>query len=343
MARNIVICLDGTWDTLSTDPENLTNVHFLSVVAGYRPDVPGMKDQECYYDDGVGAGPLIFDRYLNGALGKGVFTQARRAWDHIRRNNRAGDRIFIFGFSRGAFAARHLASMLTHCGIGRSVGQETESDFRKWLTVAGTPVAHPKAEVEFLGLFDCVPANQILLALNRKYQLNSPDLENGIKHVRHALARDERRWSFKPLVFRQNADHETFQQVIFPGFHRDVGGGGKSNEGLARIPLWWMMREAYGVGLDFNIVSCRLHRAGNNTFIGDLDPSSKSQCSDYLTTRLGIKHMRNRDPDFAALSIAPELLEMDICPRCEKEMFDVLATPKYRQRTAEILGKSQIF
>jgi len=339
MARNIVICLDGTWDTLSTDSENLTNIHFLSTVAGYRSDAPGMKDQECYYDDGVGAGPLVIDRFINAALGKGVFTQARRAWDYIRRNNRTGDRIFIFGFSRGAFAARHLASMLTHCGIGRSVGAETENDFRGWLTLVGSPVAQPKAEVEFLGLFDCVPANQILLALNRKFQLNSLDLENGIKHVRQALARDERRWSFKPLVFRGNKHHETFEQVVFPGFHRDVGGGGKSNNGLARIPLWWMMREAYGVGLDFNIIGCDMHRAGNNTFVGNLDPSSEPQCSDYLTTRLGIKHVRYTDPNFAVLTNATELLEMDICPRCGKEMFDVLATPYYRGRMKEMLIK----
>ncbi len=341
MVKNIVICLDGTWDTLSADPEYLTNVHFISEVVGYSSDVPGMKYQQCYYTKGVGSGSPFVDRFVNGAFGRGVFEQARDAWDYIRNNNNPGDRIFIFGFSRGAFAARHLASMLTHCGIGKSIGATTENNFRRWETLVGTPVVQPKAEVEFLGLFDCVPANQVLLALNRKYHLNSPKLENGIKHVRHALARDERRWSFKPIVFEEYEHHKTFKQVVFPGFHRDVGGGGKSNEGLAKIPLWWMMREAYEVGLDFSIVNCRMHRAGNNTFVGSLDPSSKPQCSDYLTTRLGIKHIRNNTQDFAALSIAPQLHEMDICPRCEKDMFEVFSIPYYKQRMEKILCNSK--
>lgn len=333
MARNIVLCLDGTWDSLDRDSEGFTNVAFIRDVARFDPDHPNMKDQLVEYVRGVGAGAWMIDRFLMGGFGKGVFLQARDAWRFLQDNHRTGDKIYIFGFSRGAYAARQLASMLTRMGIPRGKYQQIEQGFREWLAVAGTPFSGPpKVGVEFLGLFDCVPANQVFVHLQGTHRLNSPDLEPGIRHFRHALAAAERRWSFKPLVFRDNGYHQSFQQVVFPGFHRDVGGGGKSNDALASYPLWWMMREAYGAGLDFNTISCRLHRAGNSQFMRHIDPDAPPVPSDYLTTRLGIRHVRSKSADFAALSPAPELIDLADCPRgCNRPMFNVHLTPLYQR------------
>jgi len=235
--KNLVICLDGTFNGMHTVSPHTTNIAFIADAAGDTDSGnPQMPNQVVHYEDGVGVGSLVFDKYISGAFGYGVFTQARRAWKFIKLNYQIGDKIFIFGFSRGAYAAKQLASMIVHCGVGNTLYDNLESDYRAWFKLAGTHVESPRQMVEFLGLFDCVPGNRFTGNSADRARLNSPDLEAGIKHFRHALARDERRWSFSPIVFRPNTATESFQQIVFPGFHCDVGGGGYRPRGYRRSP-----------------------------------------------------------------------------------------------------------
>lgn len=322
--RNLVVCLDGTWDGVHGEPEQLTNVNFIARSAAFDATNGEMPEQYIHYEDGIGVRALIIDKYIMGALGKGVFQQARSAWNFLRLNYRSDDRIFIFGFSRGAYAARQLASMLVHCGVQNTTYQYLEQDYRAWRKLAGTSVTHPKVEVEFLGLFDCVPANQFVGTKGDKANLSTPYLEKGIKHFRHALAMHERRWSFRPLVFKDCGHHASFEQLVFPGYHRDIGGGGPSSEGLATIPMWWIMREAYGLGMGFRMLRCKSgHREGDGTFVGNVDRTAKPVVSDYLTTKYipWIRHVRPADPDFGAVPIAPGFDNMAKCPKCGLDMF----------------------
>ena len=105
-------------------------------------------------------------------------------------------------------------------------------------------------EVHFLGLFDCVPGNRLYTLRDRNDVLNSPILESRIRHFRHAVSSSERRWSFKPIAFRPRPQL-SFSQCWFPGSHSDVGGGTGVSEGLSRFSLWWMLREAFGLGFAF--------------------------------------------------------------------------------------------
>ena len=323
-ARNLVVCLDGTWDGVHGEPEQLTNINFIARSATFDGTNGEMPDQLVHYEDGIGVRSLIFDKYIMGALGKGVFGQARSAWNFVRLNYRPGDRIFIFGFSRGAYAARQLASMLVHCGAQNTTYEFLEQDYRAWRKVAGTPVKNPKVEVEFLGLFDCVPANQFVGTTADKANLNTPYLENGIKNFRHALAMHERRWSFRPIVFKDCRQHASFKQLVFPGYHRDIGGGGPSSEGLATVPMWWIMREAYELDMGFRMFRCKSkHSEGNATFAGDVNRRPTPVISDYLTTKYiwWLRHVRPADPDFAMVPIAPIFDEMSVCPKCKLDMF----------------------
>ena len=255
-----------------------------------------------------------------------MFETARMAWEFIAGNFVQGDKIFIFGFSRGAFAARHLAGMIVRYGLHGWSG-EMETIFRDWLVDVSKPCTLVKQTVDFLGLFDCVPGNQFFVWRDQSSHLNSPILEPGIQCVRHAVAMNELRWSFKPLIFC-NCNSIDFAQHWFPGCHSDVGGGDKVAIGLSSFSQWWMMREAYGKGLDFSNISCPHYRNSHAmSVLSSVDPSENPVCTNYLTTRLGLRLDRAKDATINS-NIKPPLkfYDLDVCPRCNHEMFDIFLT-----------------
>lgn len=179
MSRNIIVGLDGTWRNAASTTGVQTNIH--AIVHSATPENQ-IKD----YRPGVGAHLGWLGTRINGMTGKGVFQTARVAWQWIALNFIAGDRIFIFGFSREAFAARHLAGMIVRHGLHGWQG-DIEQEFRGWLATVAMPIKSVRQEVHFLGLFDCVPGNQLYVARGRVVALNAPRLERGILHFRHAV------------------------------------------------------------------------------------------------------------------------------------------------------------
>lgn len=114
MPRNIVLCLDGTWNKPGQKDlgvETKTNVRKLFEALADRPD------QTSEYFPGVGTDPG--EKVSGGAFGWGLFDQIKDGYRSLRRDFTPGDRIYIFGFSRGAFSARSLAGMILRCGIVR--------------------------------------------------------------------------------------------------------------------------------------------------------------------------------------------------------------------------------
>lgn len=251
MPKNIVVFLDGTWNNAVSTDTPPTNVYWLS------QSVARTNQLKNYYP-GVGSHTGWLGKYVYGATGKGVFQTARLAWQFVSTNYEEGDKVFIFGFSRGAYAARHLAGMIVRHGLKAWQGK-IEETFREWQVDVRKPCTTVRQDVHFLGLFDCVPGNFLYLWRDRSSYLNVTHLEPVILHVRHAVSIHERRWSFRPLVFEPNLHHNSFAQHWFPGFHSDVGGGENVADGLASLSLWWMIREAYGLGLAFDNIDCSYH------------------------------------------------------------------------------------
>ena len=316
--KNIVVFIDGTWQNSASSVAQPTNVHglFLSV---------SRSNQIKIYYPGVGSDTGWLGRMLRGMAGKGIFQTARLAWAHIAANHEQGDKIFIFGFSRGAHAARHLAGMIVRHGL-RGWRGNIEEEFRDWLVSVRSPCTLVRERVHFLGLFDCVPGNQLYLLRDRSSHLNTDTLEDGIEHFRHAVSIHERRWSFRPLVFRPGKQ-QSFAQHWFPGYHSDVGGGHGVAEGLAAFSQWWMLREAYGLGLDFDNIKCPLHRAGHALgVLRTADPEDRPVSSDYWTTCLGLTWDRQKRPMSVNPDPTPNLHDLDECPRCQHPMFDYFLT-----------------
>ena len=131
MPKNIIVCTDGTWnhpsaaDLASQDftPAD-TNVYKLfALLAGEAQlrsatsRVKTIQGQVAFYDDGVGADGIWAVRVAEGATGAGLELKLRDCYQFVSEAYEAGDRLYLLGFSRGAFTARSLGGMLTRCGV----------------------------------------------------------------------------------------------------------------------------------------------------------------------------------------------------------------------------------
>ena len=101
--------------------------------------------------------------------------------------------------------------------------------------------------VHFIGAWDTVGS---LGYLYRNRRFFDTKLSPRVAHACHALAIDERRPKFEPLLWDETRaePHQTLEQLWFPGAHADVGGGYPKRQ-LAEIALQWMLKRAEHAGL----------------------------------------------------------------------------------------------
>jgi hypothetical protein len=134
MAKNILIFADGTGQSGGMRPDQqLSNVYKLFRATRVGPDSPiDPKDQVAYYDPGIGtASPSgvvrlgLWDRIYalaSQAFGLGFSANVIDCYEAILKRFEPGDRIYLFGFSRGAYTVRALANVLNLCGVPREDG-----------------------------------------------------------------------------------------------------------------------------------------------------------------------------------------------------------------------------
>ncbi len=116
MAKNIVVCSDGTWQRGGKTPNS--NVwRIFQAVDRHSSSTDDNPKQLTYYDDGVGTEKLRWLRIIGGAFGWGLSRNIRQAYAFLCLNYEPGDHIYMFGFSRGAFTVRSLAGMVLDIGL----------------------------------------------------------------------------------------------------------------------------------------------------------------------------------------------------------------------------------
>lgn len=121
MAKNVVLCSDGTGDQdIKNRGTNVFKLYEAVDIQGHkqRPE-PGkqpLRQQVAFYDDGVGTANA-FARVVGGAFGYGFSHNVKKLYRELVNVYEPGDQIFLFGFSRGAYTARALAGMIQHCGV----------------------------------------------------------------------------------------------------------------------------------------------------------------------------------------------------------------------------------
>jgi uncharacterized protein (DUF2235 family) len=117
--RNLVVCFDGTNYEFGREPTNV--VRLIQVL-----DRDRSKRQRLYYDPGVGTlpepGALIpmlktLTRWFGLAFGLGLSRKVAEAYTYLIDFLEPNDRVFLFGFSRGAYRARVLAGLLHQLGL----------------------------------------------------------------------------------------------------------------------------------------------------------------------------------------------------------------------------------
>ncbi len=127
MHKNIVLFSDGTGN--SSAKLFKTNVwRVYQAVDLTDPKDPREPRQFAFYDNGVGSSSFKPLALLGGALGVGLARNVRDLYAFVCRTYLPGDKIFAFGFSRGAFTIRVLVGLIMHQGLVPYDGNEADLD-----------------------------------------------------------------------------------------------------------------------------------------------------------------------------------------------------------------------
>ena len=121
--KRIVALIDGTWNKEGSGAD--TNVAKLDSAKKIRAFIQATAAdgtlQHVYYHDGVGSEGDFAQRLLGGAIGLGLKKIIQEVYEYIVTDYASGDELYIFGFSRGAYAARALAGLIGASGIQRQL------------------------------------------------------------------------------------------------------------------------------------------------------------------------------------------------------------------------------
>ena len=261
MSKVIAFCADGTWDSASKH----TNVYKL-----YKSLIVS-SSQMPFYDDGVGADGNPIIKLLGGAFGLGLWQKIKEGYTKIAHVYEAGDSIFIFGFSRGAFTARSVAGMIAACGlptknftqdlVNTAFDAYRNKDKRAQLLAKLSGSDMDNAKITMVGVWDTVGSLGIPSLAGGVdpvlYGFLDTGLHPDVLNAYQALAIDEMRCEFPPTLWTsQPAPGQTLEQVWFCGVHSDVGGGEPDTvdgeSALSDITLTWMMDRASALGLQID-------------------------------------------------------------------------------------------
>lgn len=253
--RKHIILLDGTWNDetgLNADG-NVTNIVRLSKMLTDDPE-----HQIVRYHRGVGNdndNSWIGQNY-HGVTGRAVGKIIEQAYARFVQEWQKGDRIYIFGFSRGAAAARMLATKIEREGVPEKIQitlrpkQNEETKVVEQI-ISDVQITHGEkhpVEIEFLGVWDTVSAFGISTSLRRVLFGSPKDLftdnhiAGNIKRAVHLVAIDETRQPFLPSLMnhKEGITHE----VWFPGVHSDIGGS-YPEDNIAKISLKYMLKKLF--------------------------------------------------------------------------------------------------
>jgi uncharacterized protein (DUF2235 family) len=261
--KRIAVFADGTWNS----PEQGEPSNVLQLARAVMPRAGNVR-QVAFYDWGVGT-----DRkqIAGGLTGAGIDKNIMDCYRFIVHNYdaEAGDRLFLFGFSRGAYTVRSLAGFIRNCGLlQRRHAERIPEAFRLYRkrTAASSPDAPLAVDfrkryavaditpIEFVGVWDTVGALGIPVPFwgtlgEREFLFHDTAPSKIIQHARHAVSIDENREDFGPTLWSEKPGLD-LEQVWFPGVHSDVGGG-YDDRSLSHCTSAWMVAEAGKFGLRF--------------------------------------------------------------------------------------------
>ncbi|KAJ7146836.1 hypothetical protein C8R44DRAFT_600241, partial [Mycena epipterygia] len=277
VSRNLIISIDGTSNQFGINNTNVVELHS-------RILSDESVEQRKYYNCGIGTyvpyqsktSLKYWEQQMDNALDLAFALNFKdiilKAYRWLSQTYKPGDKIFFFGFSRGAYQVRALAGMVETVGLidpgneeliplfvilvtHPSEAQEIAANFKKTFS--------RDVKIHFVGVWDTVSSVGVFRGKPLPLTLSA-------RHLcifRHALALDECRVKFLPEYIdgrdpvspgddteagsTVSASQTNVKEVWFAGTHSDIGGGIRKNLdlNLSSIPLLWMENEATTAGL----------------------------------------------------------------------------------------------
>ncbi len=315
MAKNIIICFDGTrndpddaeqeiFDEGGVADDGISNILKLYFLFGGKienlnqissePDDPLLDsvfaNQPVFYFQGVGTygGPI--GQLLNAALAPRLLDVGniiRNGIEVLKAHYQPGDKVIVFGFSRGAAIARRFSKVISDAEHSLNLGEKP---------------------VRFLGVFDTVasfglpnlqdselPPTQVVFKDKNR-------VSDNVEQAVHLVALDERRNAFKPTLMAAEA---RITEIWLPGVHSDVGGG-YFYDGLSDVSLTHMLDEVAHRMPDIQIrsvddvVQDEFDSQDFGLDKADIDIVPNHLATIHWHTRIGDIFLSDRDPRVCA-------------------------------------------
>lgn len=257
-----VVILDGTMSTLEPGQETNAGLAYRLI-----NEVAHDANLTVYYEAGIQW--QRWNDFVAVMQGQGINRQIKRAYGALASHYEPGDRIMLIGFSRGAMAVRSLAGLIDKIGLLRdehATERNVRQAYRHYRYGRDPQMAarfselycHDEVRIETLAVWDTVKALGVPFPFFRereaaKHAFHSDGLVPSVRAAYQALARDERRYAFRPQVWvRPDGWTGHLEQVWFRGKHSDIGGqvGNRAaSRPLSNIPFVWLMEKLSENGL----------------------------------------------------------------------------------------------
>lgn len=255
-----IVLLDGTMSTLTPGYETSIGLTYKMLAEDGRHCI--------YYEPGL---EWRGWRHVPEIIaGVGINHQIRRAYQFLAERYRPGDRVFLMGYSRGAYAVRALAGMIDRVGLLRPEHADVDHVLQAYHHYRDAPLhpaarrfavqhCHLRAQITAVGVLDTVQAVGVRWpvlwrVMPKVHAFRSHRLGQTVQHGFHAMALDETRQAYALDRWRtRGARTGSVEQVWFRGTHGDLGGqlnGRNAARPLANVPLVWLLSRMNHVGLD---------------------------------------------------------------------------------------------
>lgn len=287
--KRIIVACDGTWldsDGMDETPSNITRiVRSIPPIGVDHSDPANSKpiSQITFYQSGIGTGQSglyyrVLGKYLSGATGEGLADNIREAYNFICNNYHRDDEIILLGFSRGAFTARSISTLVRQLGLLTPKGLQflvdicddwEHQNIQGWKSTSPEPwpnrpnfqdpayhemlhrlqLTRRNIPVKCVAVWDTVGAlglpSLAIFPPSRTKEFAFVDTRalDNIEYAFQAFGLDEKRRSYAPTVWYKPPAQKlprVLKQTWFPGVHSDIGGS-YANDDIANLTLAWMV------------------------------------------------------------------------------------------------------
>ncbi|KAF8073979.1 hypothetical protein FPV67DRAFT_1739295 [Lyophyllum atratum] len=234
--RTLILCFDGTSGEYDGD-----NTNIVKLFALLKKD--DFNQQLCYYQPGIGTwfnpgvvAPIFLwgAKIMDEAFAWYLDAHVIEGYKFLMNNYRVGDKICIFGFSRGAYTARALAGALHKIGLlPRENEQQIPFAYKLYkredkdglkLSAGFKQTFCQDVKIDFMGVWDTVSSVGVIMGRTLPFTNSNKT----IKTFRHALALDEHRGRFRPNNYHRPAPDDT-AAALDPEHGSPVVSSGKSD------------------------------------------------------------------------------------------------------------------